>query len=41
MAAVIPAIAGVRAGICQTAEPRSIRSVSAPTQASGETASEP
>ena len=41
VAAVIPVIAGVRAGICITADPRWIRSVSAPIHASIEGASEP
>ena len=41
VAAVIAVIAGVRAGICITAAPRSIRSVRAPTQASTVGASEP
>ena len=41
VAAVIAVIAGVRAGICITAAPRSIRSVCAPIHASTVGASEP
>ena len=41
VAAVIAVIAGVRAGICITADPRSIRSVCAPIHASTVGASEP
>jgi hypothetical protein len=41
VAAVIEVIAGLRAGICITAAPRSIRSVLAPTQASTVGTSEP
>lgn len=39
--AVMAALAGVRPGICMMAVPRWMRVVSAPSQASGETASEP
>ncbi len=41
VAAVIAVIAGVRAGICMTAAPRSMRSVSAPIQDSTVGTSEP
>ena len=41
VAAVIAVVAGVRAGICITAAPRSIRSVRAPTHARTVGASEP
>jgi len=39
--AVMAVLAGVRAGICMMAVPRWMRSVCAPIQASGVTASEP
>ena len=39
--AVIAVIAGVRAGICMTAEPRPMRSVRAPIHASIDGLSEP
>ena len=41
VAAVMAVIAGVRPGICMTAEPSPMRSVSAPTQASTDGLSEP
>ena len=41
LAAVIAVMAGLRAGICRIAEPREMRSVRDPTQASTLTASEP